>query len=36
MDAMFNPDPLGEVTITLPAVEVDPDATVLAVDFVEA
>ena len=36
MDAMFSPDPLGEVTITLPAAEVDPDATVLAADFVEA
>ncbi len=36
MDAMLNPDPLGEVTIQVPAAEVDPDATVLAADFVES
>jgi alpha-L-fucosidase len=35
MDAMLNPDPLGEVTIRIPTADVDPDATVLVADFVE-
>jgi alpha-L-fucosidase len=33
IDRMINPDPLGEVTITVPEGAVDPYATVLALDF---
>lgn len=33
IDAMFNPDPLGEITIETPARIIDEHATVLALDF---
>ncbi len=33
IDAQFNPDPYGEVTVHVPAEAIDPYATVLALDF---
>jgi alpha-L-fucosidase len=33
LDAQFNPDPIGEVTITVPEGAIDTFATVLALDF---
>jgi alpha-L-fucosidase len=36
IDAQFNPDPLGEVTVEVPERAVDPYATVLALEFAEA
>jgi alpha-L-fucosidase len=33
IDAQFNPDPLGEVTVRVPEHAIDPFATVLALDF---
>ena len=33
IDRMINPDPLGEVTIAVPAGAIDAYATVLALDF---
>lgn len=33
LDSLHNPDPLGELTIQIPASEVDPNATVLTVDL---
>lgn len=35
IDAMFNPDPVGEVTIHVPESAIDPLATVIAVDIEE-
>src|SRR5207244_842529 len=32
IDGLFNADPMGEVTITVPEAVVDPNATVLVVD----
>ncbi|MDX2100256.1 MAG: hypothetical protein SFW36_20970, partial [Leptolyngbyaceae cyanobacterium bins.59] len=34
VDALMNPDPLGELTIQVPEEVIDPNATVLAVDLV--
>ena len=34
-DMMFNPDPAGELTVTVPESAVDEYATVLAIDFAE-
>jgi len=36
LDAQFNPDPIGEATITVPQTAIDSHATVLALDFAEA
>jgi alpha-L-fucosidase len=36
IDRMFNPDPLGEITIVVPEGELDANATVLALDFADA
>jgi alpha-L-fucosidase len=33
IDAMYNPDPVGEVTVTVPGGAIDEYATVLALDF---
>jgi alpha-L-fucosidase len=33
LDQLFNADPMGEVTITVPATLIDPHATVLAIDI---
>jgi alpha-L-fucosidase len=33
LDAMLNPDPLGEVTVAVPEEAIDPHATVIALDF---
>jgi len=35
-DTLFNPDPLGELTIEVPDAALDPYATVLAIDFAPA
>jgi alpha-L-fucosidase len=35
-DTLFNPDPLGELTITVPEGALDADATVIAIDFADA
>ncbi len=35
-DTLFNPDPLGELTIAVPDAALDPYATVLAIDFAPA
>ncbi len=35
IDTLYNPDPRGELTIAVPEDALDPDATVLAVDFEE-
>ncbi|HXQ23191.1 MAG TPA: hypothetical protein VN812_16055 [Candidatus Acidoferrales bacterium] len=36
IDGMFNADPMGELTITVPESIVDPYATVIAVDIAPA
>lgn len=36
MDTLFNPDPLGELTITVPESALDPYATVITIDFTPA
>ena len=36
MDSLFNPDPLGELTIQVPEQSVDPYATVIAIDLATA
>ena len=36
IDGLFNADPMGELTITVPEAVVDPYATVLAVDLAPA
>jgi alpha-L-fucosidase len=33
MDSLFDPDPLGEVTIAIPQEAIDPYATVVAIDL---
>ncbi|MEW6498826.1 MAG: alpha-L-fucosidase, partial [Cyanobacteriota bacterium] len=33
IDSLFNPDPLGELTIQIPETSVDPYATVIAIDL---
>ena len=34
MDSLFNPDPMGELTIQVPETSVDPYATVIAIDLI--
>jgi alpha-L-fucosidase len=33
VDSLFNPNPLGELTIQVPEMSVDPYATVIAIDL---
>jgi alpha-L-fucosidase len=36
LDQLYNPDPLGELTISVPAVVIDEDATVIVIEIEES